>query len=143
MMIQRRATAGVVIIIVLASANVRAQTTQRTSSSIAPTQLLLCRKWAVSAENGQTGGLRIVFTLIGSGQMPKFPILMLSYCNKKWTAILSCGERLEGDRRAPLLLQWDSRETELARWRRAPDNGVAFPREPLSFIQRLLSCHDS
>ncbi len=126
----------------LLASSLGAARTEHKSSSAEPTRVQIYRRWAVSAENDPANGLHVVFMVIGAEQTPKLPILVLSYHHKTWTALLTCGESLESSRTAPLLLQWDGRETQLATWRRTSNNSVAFAREPLSFIQRLLACHN-
>jgi hypothetical protein len=99
----------------------------------------LLRHWAVSTENVNGDAPRVVFTLIGSGDTRKLPILILSYRGVSWNAMLTCGERLEG-RTAKLLLSWDGRN-ETANWRMTPDHGATFAADPEPFIVQLLGCH--
>ena len=96
------------------------------------------RHWAVSTEDAETDFPRVVFTLIGSADSPKLPILVLSYRNKSWNALLTCGERLE-EPAANLSITADG-ENEPVMWRMTRDHGGAFAPEAERFVMRLLNC---
>jgi hypothetical protein len=96
----------------------------------------LLHHWAVSTECVETDTPRIVFTLIGSAASGKLPILILSYRNESWNALLTCGESLQG-RAANFSFAWDG-QNEQAIWTMTRDHGAAFAPEANSFIFRLM-----
>jgi hypothetical protein len=105
----------------------------------APSQSLL-RHWAVSTEAITGDSPRVVFTLIGSSVSRKLPILLLAFHNGAWTAMLTCGESLQGRTAAKLSMSWDGHH-ETADWRMTPDHTATFALAPARFINRLLDCH--
>jgi hypothetical protein len=104
----------------------------------APSSPLL-HHWAVSTEDVETNSPRIVFALIGSAESRKLPILVLSYRNESWNALLTCGEPLEGPT-ANLSIAWDGKN-EQTTWRMTRDHGAAFAAEAETFILRLIGSH--
>jgi len=96
----------------------------------------LLHHWAVSTERVETDTPRIVCTLIGSSASVKLPILILSYRNESWNALLTCGESLQG-RAANLSLAWVG-QNEQGIWTMTLDHGAAFAPEAKSFIFRLM-----
>jgi hypothetical protein len=106
-----------------------------TVGSVAPSSPIL-RHWAVSTEAVETDFPRVVFTLIGSAASRKLPILILSYRDESWNALLTCGEPLEGPA-AKLSIAWDG-QNEQTVWRMTRDGGAAFTSEAEAFILRLI-----
>jgi len=96
------------------------------------------RHWAVSTEDLESDSPRVVFTLIGSAASQKLPILVLSYRSDAWSALLTCGEPLEGST-ANLSVVWDGQNEQVS-WRMTRDHGAAFAPEADSFISRLIGC---
>jgi hypothetical protein len=105
----------------------------------APSQSLF-RHWAVSTEPTNSDSPRVVFTLIGSSVSRKLPILLLAFRENTWTAMLTCGEPLQGRTAAKLLICLDG-YPEKADWRMTPDHTATFAVAPERFIIRLLDCH--
>jgi hypothetical protein len=100
----------------------------------------LWRHWAVSTEPTNSDSPRVVFTLIGSSVSRKLPILILTFRENTWTAMLTCGDRLQGRTNAKLLMSWDG-YPEKADWRMTSDHTATFAVTPEHFITRLLHCH--
>jgi len=134
--IQAAASIAWVVITVSVAANERQQPASPAIFTAAP--LSIFHHWAVSTANSSQGGSpHVVFTLIGSGEMPKLPIIILSYRDQVWNALLTCGENLEG--RVPqLVFQWDEGRRDTVSWKATHDRRGAFAIDPRPFILRML-----